>query len=886
MINNNFYATDKTTETQTQFFINNYIIENWDKPENEFLDSKKAMLIADLKKSGLSPETVKYARLEIFSGSVDDLKELIGFSSIQGQSLTQACTILKIPYFMSNGEIIQYRVRLYPPLNNAKYLSPLNSQPIPYILPDVWKVKDKKNKEIWIVEGEKKALRLIQENEFAIAISGIWQFKAGKDSENTAKDKELWKEINEFIIPGRTIYLAFDSDMDKNDLVRKALFTLALTIQNKGVIVKIAIWDSKYKGIDDYLTEGNGDILIIKQNALLLLDFIKNHSEYIQDVLSSIKNISLNDVLRLQLQGVAKKVGVLKKIFDDFANSGKKQKIDDVKCGNLIIPSPYRNINNMLCVVKKIDQRTGDISYEEICPFFTVTNTIKAAENSKLTLLFCSNINDIREITIDAEGIGDARKLAAELNSKHIFVTSRDARDISDYIVSFLRANSIPLIKYIDQTGWNIDNTIFSAPGTILENNIIFSDEIVNKIKQNGDKNNQIDFLRDVFQNHMGVSFIISAGLASLLIKPLNLNNFVVFTTGRTGTGKTVANQIMLSLFGNQERLKHILNSTVVGAEILFSKLLDFPILLDEIETVGNTAEKINNSLVNIIYNFQSGIGRIRGQKNLQLKKTNIYRGLLFITSERSVSSILSDNSTQKANLGIYRRVLEINDKIKLFNENVNYAEIVSEINKNYGHILPLWADYIKNNLNIIKSTFFQIQSENYMQLGGKQNFIDLIYICHKLFLKNILNLEDEKITIEFTKTATIIMSENAFDFQNNVINEEEKYIYAIKEFAITSGRFINKIQEKKDIDNYSKPHNGIIGQIESEYPNDGGHTVYFYTNKAIDMLCREYKFEEKRFIESLKQKGYLVSGDSKGKFTIQKKIDGNPLRCYCFKVI
>lgn len=890
MINNNFKENENQAENKpnikSSFLKTNYILENWNRPKGEFFDTKKEILIDDLKKSGLTEETVVNAKFEIFEGSSDDLKELIGFSSIDGQSIVQACSLLKIPYFDRNGGVIQYRVRLYPELNGAKYLSPLNSQPIPYILPTVWEIKDKKNKEIWLTEGEKKGLRLIQEDEYCIAISGIWQFKAGKDSENTSKDKELWTEINEFIIPGRTFYLAFDADMDKNDQVRKALFNLALTIQNKGAIVKIATWDNRYKGIDDYLTADGGDILIVKQNALILLDFIKSHHEYTQDVLTGLKNINLNDIFRTQLQGVAKKAGVYKKIFDNFADAGKKLKIDDVKDGNVTIPTPFRNINNMLCIVKKIDQRTGDMSYEEICPFFTIKNTIKASENSRLTIIFSSNNN--KEITIDAEGIGDSRRLAAELNNQHIFVTSRDAKDISDYIVSFLRANNIKKINYTDKTGWNFDNAEFYAP-TILENNndIVFSDDINLKINKSGDKDKQLEFLRYVFKNHIGASFVITAGLSSFLLKFLNLNSFVVFINGKTGTGKTLSSLIMLSLFGNPERQKNNFNATAVGAEVLFGRFLDMPILMDELETAQNNAEKINNFLVNLVYNFQSGVGRTRSQKNLQLRKTAIYRGLLFITSERSISTVLSDNSTQKANLGIYRRTLEINDKVKLFANDVNFASIANEINQNYGHMLPIWIDFIKNNIDIIKSAFLQVQHETNIQIGGKQDIVNLIYICYQLFLKNILSLsfESEKVIKEFKNIIVTILNENVIDYQDNVLNEEEKYINAIKEFAVTSGRFINKIQEKRDGDNYRKPNNGIIGQIESEHSNDGDNTIYFYTNKAIDMLCREYKFEQKRLIEFLKQKGALTSGDLKGKFTTQKKIDGNPVRCYCFKL-
>ncbi|MCL5672993.1 MAG: DUF927 domain-containing protein [Deltaproteobacteria bacterium] len=297
--------------------------------------------------------------------------------------------------------------------------------------------------------------------------------------------------------------------------------------------------------------------------------------------------------------------------------------------------------------------------------------------------------------------IGDGRELSKTFNENSVFVVAEDAKKITKFIKEFIdiNADKILKIKEYDRIGYDKSDN-YLAPTLNINDNITFTDDINLKVARKGDAGKQIEFLKNIFINHAGVSLIISAGLAGLLIKPLNLNNFVIFTSGRTGTGKTLANQIMLSIFGNPDRLKNNLNSTTVGEEILFSKFLDFPILLDELETAQTTAEKINNTLVNLIYSFQSGIGRTRSQKNLHLRETAIYRGLLFITSERSVSSILSDNSTQKANLGVYLRTLEINDKIKLFADNVNYAEIADEINKNYGHILPEWlAGYIPDEL-------------------------------------------------------------------------------------------------------------------------------------------------------------------------------------------
>jgi len=882
MISNNFIEKGRGNHAEnlsglSGFLKTNYIIENWDKPKDEFLDGKKAMLIADLKCSGLIEETVRDAKLEIFEGSSDDLKRLIGFSSIGGQSIIQACSVLKIPYFDNVGNIIYYRVRLYPELNGAKYLTPAGSESIPYILPAVWESKDKKGKEIWITEGEKKTLKILQEGELAIGLQGVANFKPAK-KENTGLD--IYPDILEFCIPGRTFYIAYDSDFIKNPDVRYHMFKLAFTLFLNKVKVKIATWTQENKGIDDYLSAG-GVILSIKDNATLLLSYIEKNKDYVEDAIKALKAVgfeadSIELGNRLIIDSLAK-CKITKRMLNKFLykpaekleNPKKDENVDE---NGYKIPFGFLKNENKLAFIYilKETEFTSDI-----CDYFIVNKIIKSENNTFINIKF-----ENKEFKANASVIGDGRELSKIFNENGVFVVAEDTKKITKFIKEFIDINANKILKIIeyDRIGYDKSDN-YLAPTLNINDNITFTDDINLKIARKGDAGKQIEFLKNIFINHAGASLIVSAGLAGLLIKPLNLNNFVIFTSGRTGTGKTLASQVMLSILGNPDRLKNNLNSTAVGAEILFSKFLDFPILLDELETAQTTAEKINNTLVNLIYSFQSGIGRTRSQKNLHLRETAIYRGLLFITSERSVSSVLSDNSTQKANLGVYRRTLEINDKIKLFADNVNYAEIADKINKNYGHILPVWINYIKNNAENIKSAFHSTQEYiKNANLGGKQDIIALISICHDLFLKEILKVGNNN--SEFNNLLSIILKENKADFHENVLNEYEKYKNAIKEFTVTSGKFLNKIQEKKDGDNYHKPLGGIIGQIEI---GDDDNILYFYTNKAMELLCKEYKFEQKRLLESLKEKGVLISGDEKGKFTRHKKIDGSSIRCYWF---
>ncbi len=230
------------------------------------------LIVEDLKKSGISAETAQKAGLiplTYFLMQLEEpkarafIKELLNLPSsvIGGQDLLKSVVLLGFPYFDGSNNLLFLRVRSSPPLRlkdddgrerEAKYLQPTKTPALPYIPQEVWALASKPNKPLWITEGEKKALKLLQHGRHSIALSGVWNFRAGEETARGKADLYLWQELQEFVWTGRTVFLGFDMDMWSNPQVRMALFELALKLYAKGAVVKIPQWKGA-KGIDDYL---------------------------------------------------------------------------------------------------------------------------------------------------------------------------------------------------------------------------------------------------------------------------------------------------------------------------------------------------------------------------------------------------------------------------------------------------------------------------------------------------------------------------------------------------------------------------------------------------------------------------------------------------------
>lgn len=285
----------------------------------------------DLKKSGILAETITLACI----------KEISPEQFQQESGYKIPCdSVYQIPYKDCQGNTILKRWRIFPGVKNngktTKYLHPKGKPAIPYISMSAWAVKSKVSIPLWLTEGEKKALKLAQHGEPAIAFSGVWNFKAS-DKRNE-EDQDLWSVLKDFGWKGRIVYLAFDADLWTNPQVRMALYELSLRLYAKGAILKIVTWSAgQGKGIDDFLVfkEDKGQkaeevIKNLKQKAKNLEDFVNIDHE--NAILRALALVELDQIKFSRLiKIVAKKLQVEKKILvEEILKHREKPKTIDI----------------------------------------------------------------------------------------------------------------------------------------------------------------------------------------------------------------------------------------------------------------------------------------------------------------------------------------------------------------------------------------------------------------------------------------------------------------------------------------------------------------------------------------------------------------------------
>ncbi|MDD2998327.1 MAG: DUF3854 domain-containing protein [Candidatus Riflebacteria bacterium] len=313
--------------------------------------------ITDLKKSGLSDETILAAGLHIFSGDTDQLKRDLGFARMDNHNIMTLADLIAFPYCNEDGSVEFCRYKPVPQIDaEKKYLHPKGAAAIPYILPSVWAVKNKPNKPIWITEGEKKALKVNQSGRHCIALPGIWGFKAGKNSKFEDGSKDLWAQIKAFNWYGRSAFLAFDNDFFTNHQVRSALLELAVKLISMGAVVKFVIW-AEGKGIDDYLVscqDPQKALTELERSSVGFENFVK--PEMANEAIRAIGITHLSPVKHAQMVAAISKI---LKVREALINLQIREIRTEKGCGG--IEEFFKRFAQIRAKELVIDRQTGDI---------------------------------------------------------------------------------------------------------------------------------------------------------------------------------------------------------------------------------------------------------------------------------------------------------------------------------------------------------------------------------------------------------------------------------------------------------------------------------------------------------------------------------------------
>ncbi|MDU0445597.1 cassette chromosome replicative helicase [Staphylococcus haemolyticus] len=211
-----------------------------------------------------------------------------------------------------------------------------------------------------------------------------------------------------------------------------------------------------------------------------------------------------------------------------------------------------------------------------------------------------------------------------------------------------------------------------------------------------------------------GVSSLVTAFLKSK--HEVEYFGTIFSFMGNSSTGKSTAAALAVSIAGNPSKGDQTLfrgwNGTRNAIEGYLSNNFGVPIALDELSAA--TFKDTNG----LLYSLAEGQGRLRANREGNVKNPHHFGSSVISTAEHT---IFKDAS---ANDGLRARCIEISD---VFTTSADNADAIKKgTSKNYGHVMPLVAEYLLNRESEVIKWFYKEHDWFKAQLNNETNNVGI----------------------------------------------------------------------------------------------------------------------------------------------------------------
>lgn len=302
----------------------------------------------------------------------------------------------------------------------------------------------------------------------------------------------------------------------------------------------------------------------------------------------------------------------------------------------------------------------------------------------RITLAFFKN-GYWQKITVDRCICANSNKIVDVLSQQGVEVTTENAKNLVRYISDCVGMNQVELTpkKSINRLGW-IGKEFTPYAADIRYEGDPDYEAIFRNIKECGSFDTWKDLCLTLRKN-IPVRMMMAASFASVLLEPLGVLPFVLHVWGTTGTCKTVALMVAMSIWGNPKMggLVKTMNMTKNAIMRNAAFLCSIPFAGDELQTIK---DKWNGNFDQLIYQITEGVDRGRAKAHGGVEETKTWKNSFLFTGEEPLTKGNSGGGSKN-------RVVEIAIDGKLVDDGHYVSGLVTE---NYGFAGKRLVEYIQ----------------------------------------------------------------------------------------------------------------------------------------------------------------------------------------------
>lgn len=259
------------------------------------------------------------------------------------------------------------------------------------------------------------------------------------------------------------------------------------------------------------------------------------------------------------------------------------------------------------------------------------------SESLKISYLHMGHWRDLvvpRSVAVNA-------RLVVSLSDRGLAVASEGARYLAKYFDDYLFVNpDIPICKAVSRFGWRGQEFVFPGLSPEIEIDVddVGSKHALRGFSPLGQISEWIRVAKLVRNSSANARFILSAGFATSLLKPLSQRNFIIHNHGDSQGGKTATLWLAMSIWGDPNVIISSFDNTSTSLERRASLFSDLPLGINEREVLSQLKKQ---DISATLYMLAEGKGKGRGGK-VGLQELNTWRTIVLTTGEGPLTSASS----------------------------------------------------------------------------------------------------------------------------------------------------------------------------------------------------------------------------------------------------
>ena len=441
-----------------------------------------------------------------------------------------------------------------------------------------------------------------------------------------------------------------------------------------------------------------------------------------------------------------------------------------------------------------------------------------------------------------------AKNRIVQLASQGIEVNSESSGQLVQYLSDVINLNPLTYTTAYSQMGWH-DNKFIP-----YDSDAVFDSEdtnrfLFNAFRSHGDLNEWVERMAH-YRENLPIRLAMGAAFASVILEKLGALPFVFHLWGKSGTGKTVALMIAMSIWGDPNpgatvRTLNMTQNAMIGQAALLNSL---PFAGDELQTIKERFDNYDK----LIMRCTEGIDRGRMIDGQRAAETKRWKCAFLFTGE--------DKCTRpNSGAGVKNRCIEVEVDSELLEGEGNNA--VNFISNNYGlagrefirKIQSTNADGLRLEYNATTQALAEKAGTEPKQAAAMAAILLADTLARESFWR------DEK-PLDFNDVIPFIASAEEISIATRAYN------YVIDIIAKNHKRFSSLDDNKGE----------IWGGFRGEY-------VWFNSTALKDVLQRE-GFEFNSVAKTWVKRG-LIKRNSEGKNTVSGSVEGIKARYVVIKM-